>query len=105
MEIINNHANFEPSSSKSNILKVDEKVQRLDVEESDTNNTSMSVQQPKLYYIEANFGYGDSGRIAENLNEKEALKIFNKEINGDFTSFKKAFEYDHPIYEIREMGY
>lgn len=102
--ITNNNANFEPSSSKSK-NKVDEKVQRLDVEELDTNNTSTSVQQPKIYYVESNFGYGDSARIAENLNEKEALKIFNKEINGDFTSFKKAFEYDHPIYEIREMGY
>lgn len=102
--ITNNHANFEPSSSKSE-SKVDEKVQRLGVEESDTNNMSKSVQQPKLYYVESNFGYGDSSRIAENLDEKEALKIFNKEINGDFTSFRKAFEYDHPIYEIREMGY
>lgn len=43
--ITNNNANFEPISSNSN-LKVDEKVQRLDVEELDTNNTSKSIQIP-----------------------------------------------------------
>lgn len=51
--------NQQPSSSKSE-NKIEEKVQRLTVEDSDTNKTDKSVGQPIILY---NFGTNDKGEL------------------------------------------
>jgi len=62
-------------------------------------------KETKLYYIKSDCGYGDSSVIESNLTKVEALNLFNKQINGDFKTFESAYNYDHPVYEIREIGY
>jgi hypothetical protein len=58
-----------------------------------------------LYYIESDFGYGDSSIIKSHMTEEEALEMFNYLTGGDFENFDNAYYYDHPIYDIREVGY
>ena len=58
-----------------------------------------------LYYIKSDFGYGDSSIYASHLTEKDALEMFNYLTGGDFEKFDDAYYYDHPRYEIREIGY
>lgn len=63
------------------------------------------MKKDRRYYVVNDFGYGDKAVVETNLTEKEALKIFNREINGDFKDFNLAYQYEHPITEIREVGY
>lgn len=61
--ITENHANFEPNFSNSN-LKVEKEVQRLDIEELEANKMSKSVQQP-LYKVEDIVRYSDENQRAK----------------------------------------
>lgn len=60
----------------------------------------LSEEDTQRYYIEANYGHGDSGEVERDLTKKQALKLFNDLIGGDFRIFQQAYDYDHPIYSI-----
>lgn len=65
----------------------------------------MDKIKDRRYYVVNDFGWGDKSIVESNLTREEALKLFNKEINGDFEDFNLAYQYEHPITEIREVGY
>jgi len=56
-----------------------------------------------MYWIKADYGYGDWSSVYENLSEEEAIEKFNKCVWREFKTIDECLNYDvDGIYTLHE---